>query len=175
MKIKMQKYVFKPYNNNFPDLFNKEKERIAALIKAIAIEHVGSTAIPNLGGKGIIDIAIAINKKDTNSVLSQLQSLGYEYRPIHSTPDRLFLRIDLPDTEEGIRRYHVHLTYTESNDWKEFIAFRDYLRSHPEEAQKYAEIKKKAATEANHDGEKYRKIKEPIFKKINSLTKHKKS
>jgi GrpB-like predicted nucleotidyltransferase (UPF0157 family) len=50
----MKKYVFKPYSNIFPALFDKEKERIAPhLKKALAIEHVGSTAIPDLGGKGL--------------------------------------------------------------------------------------------------------------------------
>jgi len=163
----MKKYVFKPYSESFPALFQREKERIASLVKtALAIEHIGSTAVPHLGGKGIIDIAIAINRKDADLTSEQLRALGYEFRQVHSTPDRLFFRIDLPDLEEGVRRYHVHLTCFESNDWKEFIAFRDYLKANPEECQKYEEIKKNAAIEANHEGEKYRKLKEPLFNEV---------
>lgn len=53
----MNKYVFKPYNWIFPELFSLEKERIAAHVPIIMqIEHVGSTAVPELSGKGIIDI-----------------------------------------------------------------------------------------------------------------------
>ena len=162
----MKKYVFKPYSPIFPELFCKEKERIAALVKtAMAIEHVGSTAIPDLGGKGIIDIAIAVHKSDMDLATRQLQNLGYEYRPKFSTSDRAYLIIDLPDPEEGTRRYHVHLTYLESREWKELVDFRDYLKTHPDAAREYAEMKKQAALEADHDGEKYRKLKEPMFKK----------
>lgn len=166
----MTKYVFKPYSHIFPELFNKEKERIGSHINfPSVIEHVGSTAIPGLGGKGIIDIAIAVNKKDMESVAMKLQSLGYEFRPAFSTDDRFYFIIDLPDPEEEKRKYHIHLTYSENNEWKEFIGFRDYLRSHPKELQEYAELKKRAVIEAKHDGHQYRKIKDPIFKKISQL------
>lgn len=166
----MKKYVFKPYSKIFPELFQKEKKRIAShLNMASVIEHVGSTAIPNLGGKGIIDIAIAVNKNDIESTSKLLQNLGYEFRPTFSTSDRFYFIIYLPDSEEENRRYHIHLTYPENNEWKEFIGFRDYLIGHPQELQEYAELKKQAALEANQEGERYRKIKEPMFKKISEL------
>lgn len=162
-----KKYFFKPYSPSFPELFRKEKDRIASLIRsALAIEHVGSTAVPGLGGKGIIDIAIAIQPQETEVVSAQLQKLGYVFRESGSTPTRLFFRVDLPDPEQGIRRYHVHLTSLEGKDWKDLISFRDYLRNHPDTVQEYAELKEKAAFEVNEDGEKYRKLKDPIFKKI---------
>jgi GrpB-like predicted nucleotidyltransferase (UPF0157 family) len=155
----------------FPSLFNKEKERIASrLPKKASIEHVGSTAVPGLGGKGIIDIAIAVDKSDMDNATAALQELGYEFRPSFSTPDRFYFIIYLPDSEEGSRRYHIHLTYPENKEWKELIGFRDYLRHHPKELQEYAELKKQAAFEANHEGDRYRKIKEPMFEKIRSLT-----
>lgn len=168
----MSKYVFKPYNLIFPDLFNKEKARIAPhLHSSLSIEHVGSTAVPGLGGKGIIDIAIAVDKSDMEEVKSKLQGLGYEFRPSFSTLDRFYFIIYLPDPEEGSRRYHVHLTYPSSQDWKQLIGFRDYLRAHLEAAEEYANIKKQAAKMANEDGEQYRKMKEPIFQKINAFIK----
>jgi GrpB-like predicted nucleotidyltransferase (UPF0157 family) len=167
----MKKYIFKPYNDLFPSLFNKERERIAyRLAKDALIEHVGSTAIPGLGGKGIIDIAIAVDKPFMDSSKTALQELRYEFRPSFSTPDRFYFIIYLPDPEEAKRRYHIHLTYPESKEWKELIGFRDYLRQHPEWLQEYSELKKQAALEANHKGELYRKIKEPMFEKIRSLT-----
>ncbi|MDB6081642.1 MAG: hypothetical protein JWO53_914 [Chlamydiia bacterium] len=166
----MMKYIYKPYSKIFPELFQKEKDRILAEMSIdYYIEHVGSTAVPGLGGKGIIDIAIAVNQHDMEAVSKQLQMLGYEYREAFSTPQRLYLMIFLPDPEEEKRRYHIHLTYPENSEWKEFIGFRDYLRSHPSEAARYAEIKKQAVLEANQDGELYRKMKAPMFKKIQSL------
>lgn len=163
----MKKYIFKPYNDLFPSLFIKEKERIASqLPQASLIEHVGSTAVPGLGGKGIIDIAIAVDKSVMDSSKTALQELGYEFRPSFSTPDRFYFIIYLPDPEEERRRYHIHLTYPESKEWAELIGFRDYLLNNPEELQKYAELKKKAVLEADQDGEKYRKLKEPMFQKF---------
>lgn len=166
----MNKYVFKPYSKSFPKLFDKEKARILSHVNIpLLLEHVGSTAVPDLGGKGIIDIAIAVNKQEMDSVSKQLQALGYEFRPNWSTPDRLYFITYLPDSEEGNRRYHIHLTYPENSEWKEFIGFRDYLRSHPKELQEYAKMKQQAALEANDQGERYRELKGPMFKKINSL------
>ena len=167
-----QKYVYKPYSKIFPDLFQKEKIRISSSLKdAVAIEHVGSTAIPNLGGKGIIDIAIAVAKETMESASEILQKLGYQFRPSFSTPDRLYLIAYLADPEEGSRRYHIHLTYPSSKEWKELIGFRDYLLAHPDAVAEYARIKEHAAEMANQDGAQYRKMKEPMFLKFQAFTK----
>ena len=99
----------------------------------------------------------------------QLQQLGYEFRPTYSTTDRLYFIIDLPDVIEQIRRYHVHLTYPENKEWQRFLGFREYLRQHPDEARHYAEVKKVAAQQANQDGELYRKLKKPIFDRIDAF------
>lgn len=166
----MKKYQFRPYSKIYPELFENEKKRIEAGLKnTIGIEHVGSTAVPNLGGKGIIDILVGVDKQEIESACKELQKLGYEFRPDHSTPDRYYFVIYLPDPEEEKRRYHLHLTYPKSTDWEEMLGFRDYLRHHPEAVEEYGEIKKRAAAEANHEGEIYRQMKEPIIKKINSL------
>ena len=166
----MGKYTFKPYSDSFPLLFSKEKERIAPhLPSSASIEHVGSTSVPGLGGKGIIDIAIAVDKDMMEEAKNRLQELEYEFRPSFSTPDRFYFIIYLPDPEEGSRRYHVHLTYPESKEWRELTGFRDFLLSNPDALQEYAELKKKAAVEASQDGEKYRKAKEPMFQKFNAF------
>jgi GrpB-like predicted nucleotidyltransferase (UPF0157 family) len=162
----MKKYVFKPYNQKFPKLFEKEKKRISSYSKKLHIEHVGSTAVPGLGGKGIIDIAIAVMESEIGSVSKHLQDLGYEFRQNGSTPNRLFFRIDLPDLDEGKRRYHAHLLCIGNKEWEDLLAFRDYLTNHPEEAKKYEDLKKKASVEVEEDGAKYRELKDPLFKKI---------
>jgi len=166
----VKKYVFKPYNKIFPKLFAEEKARILAHLKnVIAIEHIGSTAIVNLGGKAIIDMAIAVKKEEMNATIKPLESLGYEYRPTFSTPERFYFITYRPDPEEGKRRYHVHLTYLDSEEWKSLIGFRDYLRKHPEIVEEYADLKRHAASESNQEGDKYRAFKQPLFEKIASL------
>jgi len=163
----MNKYVFKPYNSIFPELFSLEKQRITDHVKEILIiEHVGSTAIPDLGGKGIIDIAIGAKKGNFTSVCAQLQNIGYEFRPHWSTLDRLYFKIELADPEQKSRRYHLHLMSPDSKEWTEMLLFRDYLRIHPDAAKEYAEVKRNAVREANNEGDKYRQLKEHVFKKI---------
>lgn len=166
--VKEKKYNYKPYSSLFPDLFCKERERILSQIKnIISIEHIGSTAIPGLGGKGIIDIAISINKDSMTKASLALQNLGYEFRPSFSNSDRLYFITYLPDQEEGKRRYHIHLTYPEGKEWNALIGFRDYLKNHPEAVYEYSELKKKASQIANQDGKVYRDLKKSFFEKIN--------
>jgi 3-dehydroquinate dehydratase/shikimate dehydrogenase len=166
LKDPKKKYVYHPYSKIFPELFQKQKARIAASLPcALAIEHVGSTSIPGLGGKGIIDIAIAVAPEDLKRSSAILQELGFQFRPSFSTPDRLYFIAYLPDPEEGTRRYHIHLTYLSSKEWKELVGFREYLLSHPEAVAEYASLKQRAALLADQDGRLYRKAKEPLFQK----------
>lgn len=163
----MKKYVFRPYSTLFPELFLKEKARIAPHINLDAIiEHIGSTAVPGLGGKGIIDIGIAVDRKEIESVSLALQAIGYKFRPVFSTADRLYFITYLPDAEEPNRRYHIHLTYLENKEWKEFLGFRNYLIDHPNDLKEYADLKEKAALDSDGQGEKYRDLKEPLINKI---------
>lgn len=163
----MKKYVYRPYETIFPELFAREKERILGIIhKEVLVEHVGSTAVAGLGGKGIIDIAIACDRSVIKEVLAELERAGYTFQAAFSTEDRLYCVIDLPDYAGNMRRYHVHLTYPESGDWKGLLGFRDYLRNHPDIAKEYAEVKRAAALEADQKGSLYRKIKEPFFQKV---------
>lgn len=164
------KYTFKPYSNIFPTLFLVENERICRALKKlkveVLIEHVGSTAIPNLGGKGIIDIAIEADDEVLTQISTELKKLGYTFHEQWSTPERLFFKAHLPDSEEDIRSYHIHLISKGSPEWNNLIAFRDYLIENKEIAANYAELKKLAAEEARSDGEKYRKLKEPMITEI---------
>lgn len=152
------KYTYKPYNPLFPQLFEQEKERLLSHIQnLITIEHVGSTAVPGLGGKGIIDIAIAA--QDIQAVSKQLQELGYEYKPFFNTPDHLYFIIDLKE-----QRFHVHLTRLNSKVWNDFLEFRDTLINDPQILHEYSELKKTASKNANQDGKIYREIKDSFFK-----------
>lgn len=160
----MFKYVFKPYDPIFPKFFSKEKNRLKKFLgSGILIDHIGSTSIPGMGGKGIIDIAIAvISKDDLSSISSKLIEAGYYYDRKDGTEERWFHGRKVSDEE----RYHIHLTFRESRDWKEMISFRDYLKTHPEAFREYKEIKKRAVEEANQDKEIYINIKEPFILEI---------
>ena len=167
----MEKYVFKKYSHEYTALFLSEKKKLAKILgKNANIEHIGSTAVPGLGGKGILDIIIGIIGHNLDDAKKKLIKAGYEFRAIASVPERLFFRRDYNYKKEN-RRVHIHLIKFKSNDWNKMIKFRDYLIKHPESVEQYMNIKKQAVKKASGDGEKYRKYKEKFIKNILKKTK----
>ena len=181
MKLK-DKYIFRPYNAIFPKLYKLEKIRLQKILgKDIQIDHIGSTAVPGLGGKGVIDISVAVPRKDWSDISTKLKNAGYKYKKKDEQreKERLFFMANLSDGELGTRIYHIHLTYPESLELKRELGFRDYLNTHSEAKEEYAGIKIKAAQEAQKFKTKdemrdvYGKIKVnfilKILKKINKV------
>ena len=162
----MQKYAFRRYTPKYRAFFILEKRKILkALISRAKIEHVGSTAIPGLGGKGILDILVGIKKSEMVKARKKLVEAGYEFRKKASHPGRFFFRKDYPYTN-GKRRVHIHLVELKGRSWKEMIAFRHYLLEHQKDAKRYSEIKKEAVKESLGDGKKYRRYKERFILNI---------
>ncbi len=162
----MKKYVFKKYSSEYRDFFNLEKRRIIKILDSNPkIEHVGSTAIFNLGGKGIVDIAIGVSRLKLMNAKNKLEEANYKFSERASCPERLFLKADYPYNNEK-RRVHVHLMEFNSQNWQEIIGFRDYLLKNPDVVKKYIEIKKEAIKKSLGDGKKYRKYKEKFIKNI---------
>ena len=141
-------YPHTPYDVMYPKLFENEKQRISKILVDVIIEHFGSTAVPNLGGKGYIDIYIVVDKKDLDKTSKIIQEkLGYEYKKHASIKNqRLFY---LRNADEV--RYHLHLTYINNPDFIKAIKFIDYLINHPDESLEYEKIKKLASEKANKE------------------------
>lgn len=162
----MKKYVFRKYNPEYRTFFKLEKERLRKVLPASAkIEHVGSTAISDLGGKGILDILIGVSKNKIQGTEIKLRKTGYEFREKAGAPERLFFEKDY-GYKNGKRRVHIHLVRINSKNLKEVLLFRDYLKTHPEAVKEYIIIKKEAVKKARGNGEIYRKHKEKFIKNI---------
>ncbi len=160
----MEKYTFKPYKKNFPKLYQREKVKLKKILtKDTKIEHIGSTAVPKLKGKGIIDIIISINKKNIKKIKDKLQKAGYEFKPKAGDKNRFFFEKDYKHKGK-IRRVHLQLTHHNSYVWRRSIAVRDYLRKNPKQSKRYAEIKKKAVKKGK--GKAYRKYKKSFLDKL---------
>ncbi len=155
----MKKYVFRRYNPKYKTFFSIEKAILSeSLNRKCLIEHIGSTAIPGLGGKGIVDVLLGVSSRNLHQVVKKLETAGYEYREKASTPERLFFRRDYK-FGKSVRRVHVHLTQAYGKDWNEMIAFRDYLQKHPDDLKKYIKIKKEGVEKAQGEGDIYRQFK----------------
>ena len=163
------KFVYKSYSKNFRDLFIKEKRKLKKFLpKNIKIEHIGSTAVPEMGGKGIIDIMIITNKKELKKILDLIKKNGYNYYGDgKNNRERKFF--DKLYRYRGKKRFvHVHLTFKGSSEVKKILALRDYLITHPDEVSKYAEIKKKVTKYSKGNRDKYLNYKKKFLEKLNT-------
>jgi GrpB-like predicted nucleotidyltransferase (UPF0157 family) len=143
-----------PHNPDWHSAFEDESTQVALALgeNTLAIHHIGSTSISTIYAKPIIDMLVEV--KDIDKVDSRntaIASLGYLIMGEFGIPGRRFFRKD----NIGIRTRHVHVFETGSAQIDRHLAFRDYLRSHPEDAQKYSELKQQLALQYPHDIEKY--------------------
>jgi GrpB-like predicted nucleotidyltransferase (UPF0157 family) len=159
--------VIENYNPRWPELYEAEKARLLdALGPAVAgIEHMGSTSVPGLGAKPIIDIMLGVrNLDDAQAFIEPLARLGYEYRPEFETsiPDRRFFR----RIETNVRTHHLHVVEMGGAFWERHLLFRDYLRTHPETAQAYEALKRDLAARYAHDRDAYTESKTAFIQQI---------
>lgn len=126
------------YDATAPQLFEEARGVLQNLIPEAEIHHVGSTSIPGLGGKGIIDILIAIPDWSTKIVSgNKLKDLGFTH--IHKEVNGRIFMSRVGDTIKN--DVHIHFTHINSTEYKNFLNFRDYLRDNPDEAQAYSNLK----------------------------------
>ena len=146
--------VIVEYNPDWPQEFEKEASKIllATGHKIVAVEHIGSTAVPGLGAKPIIDMMAAVNLiADAHDCIESLQSIGYQYTPYPDFPERLFFR----DGPMGEGPHHLHVTEILSDFWNEKLLFRDFLRNDPDAAREFYVLKIRLAQQHGADREKY--------------------
>lgn len=133
------------YNPEWPDLFEKEKRLLLDTFgdRIIAIEHIGSTAIPGIPAKPIIDLNVAVPSLNViDDFIVKLQELGYEYIPERRFADRQFF----PKGPSEKRTHHLNLVeITSQTGWINQLLFRDYLRAHTDIRDKYAILKRRLA------------------------------
>jgi GrpB-like predicted nucleotidyltransferase (UPF0157 family) len=146
------------YDPRWPMEFRAEENRIRALLPShlvLGIEHFGSTAIPGLAAKPIIDILVAVSSlaDARQQAIAPLEAIGYAYWRDNPKTDRLFLVKGLPP-QAVHRTHHIHMTEKNGELWERLL-FRDYLRTHPEEAQAYERLKLILAATYREDREAY--------------------
>ena len=152
------------YDPLWPEKFETLRSRIAQLLNglATAIEHVGSTAVPGLAAKPIIDIDILLGSAThLPLVRTRLGSLGYEHRGDLGIAGREAFR-----TPPGQIAHHLYVCPPGSREYRRHIAFRDYLRSHPEDASAYAALKRNLAHKFATDREAYNQAKAEFVREI---------
>jgi NAD-dependent deacetylase len=140
------------YDPAWPGRYAEESELVRRALGPglVIVEHMGSTAVPGLAAKPVIDISVGLPGLElTAEQVTSMERLGYEYLGENGLSGRLFFRKD----EAGRRASHVHAVELGGERWHRHRAFREYLCTHPAEAARYAAEKRRLATEATTHGE----------------------
>jgi GrpB-like predicted nucleotidyltransferase (UPF0157 family) len=136
------------YDSTWPQLFETLRSSIwnAVADIAISIEHVGSTSVPGLAAKTIIDIDVVVPNQHVSIGIERLTILGYEHQGDLGIPQREAFRCP-----SGSIRHHLYLCPASSPALANHIAIRDYLRANPDAVQTYGTLKKRLSREYAHD------------------------
>lgn len=153
----MDEIVIVEYDPDWKILFQKEAKCVKETLDSnliTRIEHFGSTAVPNLAAKPVIDILIGVTslEKAKKIGILPLKSLGYAYWKDNSDPQRMFFVKGLPPNSP--RTHHIHMVEPDSVLWERLL-FRDYLRQRPNEAAKYSQLKHQLAQNFRTEREAY--------------------
>ena len=160
--------VVLPYDEAWKQDFEKIQAEIRQALGELAlrIEHVGSTSVPGLSAKPVIDIdAVIRDDSCLGAAVSALAAAGYAHEGDLGIPGREAFAYT---GKEHLRKHHLYVCPQDSPELKRHTAFRDYLRSHPEAVKEYSRIKEEGAALYPYDIERYIAHKTPFIQKIYS-------
>jgi GrpB-like predicted nucleotidyltransferase (UPF0157 family) len=146
----------------WPDLAAAEIARIHDELGPVAarLEHIGSTAVPGLAGKPIIDLQLSVRSiEPLDAYAAPLERLGYFHVPDPEVAGRQFFA----KPPERPRTHHVHVVERGGTDERRHLAARDFLRTHPDDAAAYEALKRRLAADHPSDRLAYIKGKEPFM------------
>ena len=149
------------HDPSWAELFEQEAAKVAPIFDgaAIGIEHVGSTSVPDLCAKPIVDVLVGLRQLElSEEQIAAMEKLGYLYLGEHGVPGRLFFRKDP-------RTHHVHVVEHGGEHWERQLIFRDALRADAEERKRYDEFKRRLAAEG-HPREVYTELKTPFIREV---------
>jgi GrpB-like predicted nucleotidyltransferase (UPF0157 family) len=153
------------YDPKWIEMFQEEARALAGLLspQLIAIHHVGSTSIPGIHAKPVIDILIEVRDIETiHSYSAAMEALGYEPRGEHGIPGRRYFYKEA----NGIHSHHVHIFGQGHPEIGRHLRFRDHLRAHPEVAKAYSQLKRRLAQIYPEDADGYTEAKSPFILEI---------
>jgi GrpB-like predicted nucleotidyltransferase (UPF0157 family) len=155
------------YDTAWPLKFEEQKGNLMNAIgnRVVAIEHIGSTAVPGLGAKPIIDIMVGLRHlSDAEECIEPLRRIGYEYVPELEAeiPERRYFHKGPSNVPE--KHYHLHMVEMDGEFWNVQILFRDYLRTHSDRAREYFKLKKDLAAKHRLNREAYTEAKTSFVK-----------
>lgn len=151
------------HDPKWPSQFAEESGKLRRAFghEAVRLEHIGSTAVPGLCAKPVIDIMASVHQlypADHYSCI--LNEMGYQNVPHDNDAERLFWTKGMP------RTHHLHIVHHRAWSYWKHIIFRDFLRSHPEEIERYGDLKRESAKRFRDDRQAYVGSKEKMIEEM---------
>lgn len=147
---------------DFEDIASEIRDALGEL--ALDIQHVGSTAVPGLSAKPIIDIDVVIRDHAAfNAVVSALEAIGYHHEGDLGIAGREAFGYE---GKPHLQKHHLYVCPQDSTELKRHIAFRNYLRAHPNAIKEYSRVKEAGAALYPYDIEGYNAHKSPFIESI---------
>jgi GrpB-like predicted nucleotidyltransferase (UPF0157 family) len=144
-----QPVVIEDYDPEWPALFAKLRAPVGAALGdlVVAIEHVGSTAVPKLAAKPIIDMDVVISSlRDLSQAIQRMATIGYVHEGDFGVADR-----EAFEAPRGSPAHHLYICSAQSPELRRHLAFRDFLRTHPDDVRAYADLKRALAVRFGND------------------------
>ena len=177
-RIIKEEISIEPYNPVWPRMFQNEKEHLLTCLPnnlIRRIEHFGSTAVPNLAAKPIIDMLVEVTslQETREEIVPILESQGYDYfwRPTWGDNIPPFYAWFIKRNTDGIRTHHIHMVENDFIEHWDRLLFRDFLIEHPETAKKYESLKLRFTNEFQYDRVTYTKSKTEFIQRITQMAK----
>ncbi len=154
-----------PYDPAWPELYRQEKAHLLSCLPTdlvTRIEHFGSTAVPGLAAKPVIDMLVEVTSLEETQtrIVPILETQGYDYfwRPTWGNDTPPYYAWFIKRAASGARTHHIHMVEHDFPHWERLL-FRDYLIAHPPIARRYEQLKLELATQHAHDREAYTQAK----------------
>lgn len=151
---------YQPYDTALPAVFAGIKSIILEAMPDASVEHVGSSSIPGVGGRNVVDIALPCALEVHDAIRIRLKALGFEDSPFPH-----YLPLLVASAHSNGRNYPILLYVIDPNDiiYRQWVQFRDYMRLHPEDAQAYDEVKRRAVADGHGEDGSYQEAKTPFI------------
>ena len=159
-----------PYDPEWVEDYKKEEKILRELIGdyVLDIQHVGSTSIPGLSAKPILDVAVAVKDENTlQKLIPILTDAGYDVKDSISDLGEVLARKGLPEN----RTHYIHIEVAGSEFWNNHILFRDYLIKHSDYVREYERLKTEVFEQYKNERKKYTLAKNEFISKVIEMAK----
>ncbi len=154
---------FIEYDPAYPRVFSELVRIIQSVLPDARVEHVGSTSVPGLGGRGAVDAVVVSDPADRARMVQALKGIGFTDFPYGAAQPALTYRLHLDGQDYFILLYFLPPEHEYVKGW---LAFREFMRGHPEQIEQYAQIKKAAIAAGKTQPWSYQQAKTPYLEEL---------